>query len=70
MQDEYVQLVDVRVEYLVHEPDTGRLERVLIWELDVDLPHTTSERCYTHSIPVSERATSGRNDQASMAYFP
>ena len=43
-RNEYVQLVDVRVEYLVHEPDAGRLERVLIWELDVDLPHATGER--------------------------
>ena len=53
MQNEYVQLVDVRVEYLVHEPDAGRLERVLIWELDVDLPHATGERGFSGTRAVT-----------------
>ena len=39
----YVQLVDVGVEDLVHEADGRRLERILVRELDVDLPHATSE---------------------------
>lgn len=39
------QLVNVRVEDLVHEADTRRLERVLVGELDMDLPHATGERC-------------------------
>ena len=39
------QFVNVRVEDLVHETDTGRLERVLIGELDMDLPHTAGEWC-------------------------
>lgn len=42
----YAQLVNVGVEYLVHEPDAGRLEGVLIRELDMNLPHTACERCW------------------------
>lgn len=41
-----VQFVNVGMEDLVHESDAGRLERVLIWELNVDLPDATSERSW------------------------
>lgn len=39
----FVQFVDVGMEDLVHESDAGRLERVLVWELNVNLPDATSE---------------------------
>lgn len=39
----YGQLVNVRVEDLVHESDAGGLEGVLLGELDVDLPHAAGE---------------------------
>lgn len=32
---------------LVHEPNAGRLEWVLIRKLDMDLPHATSKWSYT-----------------------
>ena len=40
-----VQLINIRVEYLVHEAYAGGLERVLIGQLDVDLPDAACERC-------------------------
>lgn len=40
------QLVDIRVEDLVHEANAGGLERVLIRKLHMDLPHPTGERGY------------------------
>ena len=43
------QLVNVGVEDLVHEPDTGRLVRELLWQIDVDLPHSLGERRLTVS---------------------
>jgi hypothetical protein len=41
----YMQFIDVRVEYLVHEPDAGRLEWILLWKFDMDLPYTASKGC-------------------------
>jgi hypothetical protein len=41
-----VQLVDVGMENAVHEADARTLVRILIGQLDVDLPKTTSEGCY------------------------
>ena len=38
------QFVDVGVEYLIDETDRGGLVRVLVRELNVDLPNTTIER--------------------------
>jgi hypothetical protein len=38
-----VQLVDVWVEYPVHEADARTLVWVLVWQLDVDLPETAFE---------------------------
>jgi hypothetical protein len=35
------------VKDLVHKPDAGRLERILIRQFDVDLPNATSERSWT-----------------------
>ncbi len=43
---EHTQFVDVWVEDLVHEPNTWRLEWVLVRKLDMDLPHSTRKRCY------------------------
>jgi predicted dinucleotide-utilizing enzyme len=40
-----VQLVDVWVEDAVHEAYARTLVRILIWQLDVDLPESASERC-------------------------
>lgn len=40
------QLVNVRVEDLVHEANTGRLVGELLWQIDVNLPYTLGEwRC-------------------------
>jgi hypothetical protein len=39
-----LQFVDIRVEYLVHEAYAGRLERILVRQLDVDLPDAASKR--------------------------
>lgn len=44
MDPEDVQLVDIGVEYLVHETNAGRLEWILVGELDMDLPDTACER--------------------------
>jgi hypothetical protein len=33
------------MEDLVHEPDAGRFERVLVWKLHMYLPYATSKRC-------------------------
>lgn len=41
-----IQLVDVWMEDLVHEANAGRLERILVGKLYVDLPHATSKGCY------------------------
>lgn len=41
---QHLQFIDIRMKDLVHEPNTRRLERVLIWKLDVDLPYATGER--------------------------
>ena len=41
--DTPAQFIDVGVKDLVHETDTGRLERILVWEFYVDLPNPTSE---------------------------
>jgi hypothetical protein len=48
-----LQFINVRVEDLVHKPDAGRLVRVLVWKLDVDLPYAASERCYQSRIMMS-----------------
>ena len=40
---EDAQLVDIGVEDLVHEADGRRLERILVRELDMDLPQSTGE---------------------------
>ena len=39
------QFIDVRMEYAVHEADTWTLVRILIGELNVNLPQTTRKRC-------------------------
>lgn len=44
MADE--QFIDIRVENLVHESNARGLEGVLVRELNVDLPYTSSEGCY------------------------
>jgi hypothetical protein len=44
-----VQLIDVGVEYPVHEADAGALVRILIWQLHVNLPEATFEGCYESS---------------------
>jgi hypothetical protein len=41
----YIQFIDVWVKYLVHEPDAGRLEWVLLWKFDMDLPYPASKGC-------------------------
>lgn len=49
------------MEDLVHEPDAGRLERVLIWKLYMDLPDATGERSWAspmHTRPASAISTS------------
>ena len=38
------QFINIGMEYLVHETYRGRLVRVLIWKLDMDLPHSSSKR--------------------------
>lgn len=38
-----LQLINVGVEDLVHKADRGRFVRILIWQLDVDFPHASSE---------------------------
>jgi hypothetical protein len=40
-----LQLVDVGVVDLVHESNAGRLERILVRKLDVDLPHASGKWC-------------------------
>lgn len=40
-----VQLIYVGMEDAIHEADAGRLVRVLVWELDVDLPEAAGEGC-------------------------
>lgn len=42
-----LQLVDIRVENAIREADARRLVRVLVRQLDVDLPHSALERCYS-----------------------
>jgi len=44
-----VQFINVGVEYPVHEADAGTLVRVLIRQLDVNLPETALKRCYSLS---------------------
>lgn len=44
------QLVNVGVEYTVHEANARRLIRVLVRELDMDLPYATFERCYRYTV--------------------
>lgn len=44
------EFIDIGMEYLVHEPDTGRLEGVLVRQLNVDLPYTSGERSLGGSI--------------------
>jgi len=39
------QFVNVGMEYLVHESNTGRFKRVLIGQLDMDFPYTASKWC-------------------------
>jgi hypothetical protein len=49
------------MEDLVHEPNAGRLERVLIWKLYMDLPDSTGERSWMspiHTRPASTISTS------------
>ena len=41
-----LQFIDVRVEDAVYEANARALVRVLIGELDVDLPKSTLEGCY------------------------
>lgn len=41
-----IQLIDVGVEYPVDEADARALVRILVWQLDMDLPKTTFERGY------------------------
>jgi len=40
-----VQFIDVGVEYPVHKADARTLVRVLIWQLDVDLPEAALKWC-------------------------
>lgn len=40
------QLVDVGVEYAVHEANAGALVGVLVGQLDMDLPQTAGEGCW------------------------
>ena len=44
--EKHSQFIDIRMEDLVHEANAGRLERVLIRKLDMDLPHPTGEWGY------------------------
>jgi hypothetical protein len=45
--EQNVQFIDVGVEYPVHEADARTLVRVLVWQLDVDLPEAALEgRCW------------------------
>ena len=46
VQRGFLQLVNIWVEYPVYETDTGTLVRVLIRQLDVDLPETAFEGSY------------------------
>jgi hypothetical protein len=47
-----VQLIDVWVENAVHEAYARTLVRILIWQLDVDLPESASEWCCVSSQPL------------------
>ena len=39
------QLIDVGMEYLVHESYTRGLEGILVWKLNMDLPYAAGKRC-------------------------
>jgi len=43
MKQNIVQFVDIGMEYPVHEADAGAFVRILIRQLDVDLPETALE---------------------------
>lgn len=45
-----VQLIDVGMEYSIHESDAGTLVRILVGELDVNLPETALEGCCDASV--------------------
>jgi hypothetical protein len=49
-----VQFIDVGMKNPVHEADARTLVRVLIGQLDVDLPRTTFKRCYGTSASFEE----------------
>lgn len=49
----YAQLVDVWVEDAVHEAYGRRFVRILIWDLDVDFPVATLERCWLNGVSNS-----------------
>jgi hypothetical protein len=40
-----LQLIDVGVEYPVHETNARALVRILVWEFDVDFPEAAGEGC-------------------------
>ena len=52
----YLQFIDIGVEDAIHEADTRRLVRVLVGQLDVDLPNAAFERgCIFSDRQVSNR---------------
>ena len=68
------QLVDIGMEYPVHEADTRALVGVLVWQLDVDLPQSADERCLDRALeadvellPVRRSVTEAGRRIASLA---
>lgn len=55
----YLQLVNVRVEDPIHEPDTRRLVRVLVGQLDVDFPDATFEGSCVWGVLCEQPAVCG-----------
>lgn len=49
--EDHAQFVDIRVKDLVHESDARALERVLVWQFHVYLPHSSCEGCYNRVRP-------------------
>ena len=50
-------LVNVWVKYAVDKADARTFVRILVWQLYVDLPQATFERCYTIYKPAATHAS-------------
>lgn len=51
----HVRLVDIRVENLVHKANTGALVRVLLRQLDMNLPYTAFISRYNQAGQIGQR---------------